>query len=192
MEQGRIFLVTLVMFVALPAMAVDDGDVSIEKDGRSYRIHMAFDVPASIGQVKSVLTDYAHPSRLTPAVTAREVLGKQDGVVRVRTDFRDCVVFFCKSMKLVHDVTVSANAVRADVVPGGSDFRDGFLLWSIRDTGSGGSHVVFEAVMEPDFFVPPLVGGFLVSNALRKQAITTANNLVSEAPREELAAEKHQ
>ena len=191
MEQARTIIVTLVMLAASPAMAADDGDVSIERDGGSYRIHMAFDVPASIGQVKSVLTDYAHPSRLTSAVTAREILGQQDGVVRVRTDFRDCVVFFCKSMTLVHDVTVSANAVRADVVPAGSDFRNGFLLWSISDAGSGGSHVVFEAIMEPDFFVPPLVGGFLVSNALRKQALTTADNLVSEAPREEQTVGGH-
>jgi hypothetical protein len=87
-------------------------------------------------------------------------------------------------MMLIHGVTVSANEVRADVVPEGSDFRHGFLRWSIHVIDSEASHVEFEAVMEPDFFVPPLIGGFLVRNALAKQALATAENLVSEAPRE--------
>jgi hypothetical protein len=183
-QQTTKIIVALAILVASPALALDEADVSIEKLGRAYRIHMAFDVPASVDQIKSVLTDFARPSRLSSAVTAREVLGEQDGAVRVRTEFRDCVVFFCKTMMLVHDVSVFANEVRADVVAERSDFRNGFLRWSINGLGDGSSHVVFNAVMEPDFFVPPLIGSFLVGKALRKQALATAQNLVREAPRE--------
>ncbi len=110
----------------------------------------------------------------------------------MRTEFRDCVVFFCKTMMLIHDVTVSANDVRADVVAEGSDFRNGFLRWSMRSIADDSSHVVFDAVMEPDFFVPPLIGGFLVGKALRKQALATAQNLVREAPRERPAGNEEQ
>ncbi len=192
MAQTTKILVALALLVASTALALDEEDVSIEKLGRAYRIHMAFDVPASVDQIKSVLTDYAHPSRLSSAVTAREVLGRQDGAVRVRTEFRDCVVFFCKTMILVHDVSVSATEVRADVVAEGSDFRNGFLRWSINGLGDGSSHVVFNAVMEPDFFVPPLIGGFLIRKALGNQALATAENLVSEAPREPLSGNEEQ
>jgi hypothetical protein len=186
-QQPKKIFAAVALFAAFSALALDGDTVRVETEGRAYRIHMAFDVPAGIEQVKSVLTDFAHPSRLSSAVIAREVLGQQDGVVRVRTEFRDCVLFFCKTMVLIHDVTVSRNEVRADVVPDGSDFRHGFLRWSILGTGDVDSHVVFEAVMEPDFFVPPLIGGFLVRKALVKQARATAENLVREAPREALA-----
>ncbi len=189
MRQVKKILVVPAMLVALQAMALDKEDVDIQEDGRVYRIRMAFDVPATVDQIKSVLTDFTHPSRLSPAVTERQVLGHQDGVVRVRTEFRDCVVFFCKTMMLIHDVTVSANDVRAEVVEEGSDFRHGFLRWSIEEVGTAGSHVVFEAVMEPDFFVPPIIGGFLVRNALRKQVLRTAENLVKEAPLEPRAGD---
>ena len=192
MAQTTKILVALAILVASPALALDETDVSIEKEGRAYRIHMAFHVPARVDQIKSVLTDFAHPSRLSAAVTAREVLGEQDGAVRVRTEFRDCVVFFCKTMMLVHDVSVSAIEVRADVVAEGSDFRNGFLRWSINGLGDGNSHVVFDAVMEPEFFVPPLIGSFLVGKALRKQALATAQNLVREAPRERPARNEGQ
>ena len=191
-RRKKTILVALVMLAAVPAMALDKEDVSVEKEDRSYLIRVVFDVPAGVDQVKSVLTDFTHPSRLSSAVTAREVLGQQDGVVRVRTEFRDCVLFFCKKMILIHDVTVSANEVRADVVPEGSDFRHGFLRWSIHAIDSETSHVDFEAVMEPDFFVPPIIGGFLVRNALTKQVLATAENLVIEAPRESPTTDEKQ
>jgi hypothetical protein len=191
-EQITKILVALAILAALPVMALDEEDVRIDKEGRAYLIHMVFDVPAHVNQIKTVLTDFTHPSRLSSAVTAREVLGQQGGVVRVRTEFRDCVLFFCKKMILIHDVTVSANEVRADVVPEGSDFRHGFLRWSIHVIDSETSHVDFEAVMEPDFFVPPLIGGFLVRNALAKQVLATAENLVREAPRESPTTDEKQ
>jgi hypothetical protein len=102
-RRKKTILVALVMLAAVPAMALDKEDVSVEKEDRSYLIRAVFDVPAGVDQVKSVLTDFTHPSRLSSAVTAREVLGQQDGVVRVRTEFRDCVLFFCKKMILIHE-----------------------------------------------------------------------------------------
>ena len=93
-QLGKILLLPA-MLVAFDGMALDGDDVVIREEGGVYHIRMAFAVPASADQIKSVLTDFAHPSRLSSAVTAREVVSRQDGAVRVRTEFRDCVVFFC-------------------------------------------------------------------------------------------------
>ena len=183
-QRAQLILALPAMLVALQAIALDKDEVHVREEGRAYRIRMAFDVPATVEQVKSVLTDFTHPSRLNSAVQAREVLGQQEGIVRVRTEIRDCVVFFCKTMVLVQDVTVAANEVHAEVVPDTSDFRHGVLRWSIDNAGSGVSHVVFEAFMEPNFFVPPIIGDFLLRTALRKQVLATAEKLVIEAPRE--------
>ena len=185
-ERTKTVLAVLAAFVALPAMALDKDDVIVREEDRVYRIHMAFDVPASIDQVKAVLTDFADPTRLNSNVTEREVLGEQDGIVRVRTEIRDCVVFFCKAMTLIQDVTVTADTVRADVVEDGGDFRHGFLRWSITATGNGDSHVVFDGVIEPGFFIPPLIGALIVRNALTQQVLSTAQSLVNEAPGETL------
>jgi hypothetical protein len=38
--------------------------------------------------------------------------------------------------------------------------------------------------MEPDFFIPPLIGGFFVRKRLRQEIIATAENLETEAARE--------
>lgn len=164
------------------------GDVRIESRDRAYVIRMSFDVEANADQVRSVLTDYRNPGRLSSAVRGREIISQQGGVTRVSTELRGCAVFFCKTMKLVQDVSESDDSVRADVVPDGGDFRSGYLLWSIAGKDSGHAHVDFEAVMEPGFFVPPLIGDFLIRSALQKHVSEIAQKLAIEAPLESAAA----
>lgn len=175
-----IFLL-LAMSWATAALAADTSDVSIEKQDRVYMIRMAFEVDANARQVMSVLTDYRHPGRLTSAVRQREIIGRHDGVTRVRTELRGCTLFFCKTMRVVQDVTESADAIRAEVIPEGSDFRSGYLEWQLIQDESEMTSVVLEAAMEPDFFVPPLIGSFLVRRALEKQFIEISDNLATEA-----------
>jgi uncharacterized protein YqgV (UPF0045/DUF77 family) len=165
-------------------MALDIDDVHITKQGSVYQIQMTFSVDTSVNQVIALLTDYGFPNRLNPEVTKREVISRQKGITRVRTEIRSCVFFFCKDVALTQDVTVVANTIQADIVPDESDFRSGYLRWSVSSNDSGGSDIAFKAVIEPDFFIPPLIGGFFVRKSLRREILETAKNLETEAARE--------
>ena len=179
---------TAVLLLALVgvsrAMALDIDDVHITKQGRAYQVQMTFGVAAPVNQVMAVLTDYGFPDRLNPKVTKKEVIGRQRGITRVRTEIRSCVFIFCKDVGLTQDVTVVADTIQADIVPDESDFRSGYFRWSVSSSDNGGSHIAFEAVMEPDFFIPPLIGGFIVRKRLRQEILATAKNLETEATRE--------
>jgi uncharacterized protein YqgV (UPF0045/DUF77 family) len=165
-------------------MALDIDDVHITKQGSVYQIQMTFSVDTSVNQVIALLTDYGFPNRLNPEVTKREVISRQKGITRVRTEIRSCVFFFCKDVALTQDVTVVANTIQADIVPDESDFRSGYLRWSVSSNDSGGSDIAFKAVIQPDFFIPPLIGGFFVRKSLRREILETAKNLETEAARE--------
>jgi hypothetical protein len=179
---------TAVLLLALVgvsrAMALDIDDVHITKQGRAYQVQMTFGVAAPVNQVMAVLTDYGFPDRLNPKVTKKEVISRQRGITRVRTEIRSCVFIFCKDVGLTQDVTVVADTIQADIVPDESDFRSGYFRWSVSSSDNGGSHIAFEAVMEPDFFIPPLIGGFIVRKRLRQEILATAKNLETEATRE--------
>jgi hypothetical protein len=166
------------------AMALDIDDLHITKQGRAYQVQITFDVAAPVDRVMAVLTDYRYPDRLNPEVTKREVISRQNGITRVRTEFRSCVFLFCNDVMLTQDVTVVAGTIEASIVPDESDFRSGYLRWLVSSSDNGGSHIGFEAVMEPDFFIPPLVGGFFVRKRLRQEILATAENLEAEAARE--------
>ncbi len=178
---------TAVLLLALvgvrSAMALDIDDLHITKHGRTYKVEITFDVTAPVDRVMAVLTDYRYPDRLNPEVTKREVISRQKGITRVRTEFNSCLFVFCKDIVLTQDVTVVAGTIEANIVPDESDFRSGYLRWLVSSSDNGGSHIGFEAVMEPDFFIPPLVGGFFVRKRLRQEILATAENLETEAAR---------
>jgi hypothetical protein len=159
----------LVLAGVSSAIALDTDDLRITKKGRSYQVQITFDIAAPVDRVMAVLTDYRYPDRLNPEVTKREVISRQQGITRVRTEFNSCVFLFCKDVVLTQDQ---------------SDFRSGDLRWLVSSSDNGGSHIGFEAVMEPDFFIPPLIGGFFVRKRLRQEIIATAENLKTEAARE--------
>ena len=163
------------------AMALNIDDLSITKQGRAYQVQMTFGVAASVDQVMAVLTDYGFPDRLDPEVTKREVISRNGGVTRVRTEVRACAVFFCKNVVLTQDIMAVAGAIDAHIVPDESDFRSGHFHWSVLRSDSGGSHINFEVTMEPDFFIPPLIGGYFVRRKLRLKILTAVENLESEA-----------
>jgi hypothetical protein len=166
------------------AMALNIDDLRITKKGRTYHVQITFDVAAPVDRVMAVLTDYRYPDRLNPDVTKREVISRQQGITRVRTEFHSCVFLFCNDVVLTQDVTVVAGTIQAVIVPDESDFRSGYLRWLLSSSDNGGSHIGFEAVMEPDFFIPPLIGGFFVRKRLRQEILATAENLETEAAQE--------
>ncbi len=183
-QVSRTIVLLLVLVGVSRAMALDIDDIRITKQGRAYQVQMTFGVAASVNQVMAILTDYGFPNRLDPEVTKREVISRQEGITRVRTEIRACAFFFCKDVSLTQDVTVVADTIQADIVPDESDFRSGYFRWSVSSSGNGGSHIDFEAAMETDFFIPPLIGGFFVRKKLRQKILATAENLESEAARE--------
>lgn len=178
---GIVFLAAGLL--AEPAAAVELHHLDIRTGKGSYQVDMAFSVAAQPALVIALLTDYGFPDRLNADVTAREVLGENDGLTRVRTEFRGCALFMCEDVTLVQDVAVSAGTITADVVPGSGDFSAGRLEWQIDRDGTGGSRIEFRANMEYEFFVMPVFGRVLLRNRLRQQLMKTAENLEAAASR---------
>lgn len=183
-RRSRITVLLVALFGVGNAMALDIDDVRVEKQGRAYEVQMTFGVAASVYQVMAVLTDYGFPSRLNPDVVKREVINTQEGITRVRTEIRSCVLFFCKDLVLTQDVRVFAGTIQAHTVADESDFRSGHLRWLVSNGDNGTALIRFDAVMEPDFFIPPLIGGYFARKRLRQEILATANNLETEATRE--------
>ena len=163
------------------AMALELDDVAVVREGRSYRTQLTFDVAGSVDEVTAILIDYEHPERLTPAVTDRKVIDRQGNVTRVRTEIHGCIVFFCKDLTLTQDVTIDAGVIQSDIVAEQSDFKSGYLRWVLAGDPDSGTHVVYESVVEPDFFVPPLIGRYFVRKWLRQQIFGIAERLKVEA-----------
>ncbi|MBA2491162.1 MAG: SRPBCC family protein [Gammaproteobacteria bacterium] len=160
--------------------------LDVEHHDGIYKITMTFSVAAPLSPVRAMLTDYAHLSALNSAIVESEVLPPTDqNATRVRTRTKDCILFLCADITRVEDVTSDgAGGFRATIVPGLSDMKSGLARWRFQSKKQV-TRIRFEARMEPDFWIPPLIGPLLIKHRLRTHLEETADNL------ERLAAPGH-
>ena len=167
------------LFIQGTARAGELDEISVTRRGDTYEIRVEILMSVAADRVREVLTDYAHIYRLNPSITETEVLNRSvdDGVVRVRTRFETCVVAFCVKAERVEDVRELASGdLRATIVPELSDFSHGSAHCQILPE-TGGTRIIYRALVEPDIFVPPLVESYLLKRVLRREIIATLGRL---------------
>lgn len=135
------------------------------------RYTVSFDVrlAAAPERLKHFLTDYDNYSTYFEAVKESRVLGRTaDGALRVQLRLRSCVLFFCRSITLVKDVTqLPDGSITAHIEPDLSDFREADEHWRISATTDGQTRLQYHAELVPTFFVPPFIGPWLVKGEIR-------------------------
>ena len=142
--------------------------------------HVIFDavVDAPAQKVYELLSDYAHLDRLTPAIVAITVQPTPWGAgQRVRSVLRSCFLAFCKDVVAVEDITQSnEQTIVAEIVPGVGDFQGGHSRWRIQAAGSR-TQLYYEATRIPRFWVPPLLGSWMIKATMRNQLESSMANL---------------
>ncbi len=166
------------MLFAGAARAAGVVDLRVERHGDRYRLAMRMNLEMPARELRAIITDYAHLARLNPAIVESKVLARKDGVTRVRTVVRGCIAFFCFDVHQVQDVRARADGeIVAVTVPALSDFRYGLARWRIVPRGAHACRLDLEAVIVPSFWVPPIIGPWLIRHKMRDEALRTAATL---------------
>jgi hypothetical protein len=168
-------LVLLMLGVIMSGAAAGElRELQVTQKQGIYRMKMVAVVGAPAEYVRDVLTDYARIYRLNPSITESEMLPSPEaGVARVKTVMTGCVAFFCREVGRVEDVRELASGdLHAVIVPELSNLRSGSAKWSFEPVGKQ-TLVTYQASMEPDFFIPPLIGSFFVKQNIRKELVTS-------------------
>ncbi len=149
-----------------PASAVAAEDIVVSFDGA--RLEFRFDVlvQAPSADVVAVVHDYERLDRVLPLVVESRALGPSgDGVERVFTLMRGCLLFVCREVPHTIDVRrVNGSWSSGITVPDLSRVRCGQFSWRIDedDTDAARSRIRMHGYLEPDFRVPALLGSTLV------------------------------
>lgn len=148
-----------------------------EHDGRyTVSFEARVDVPADRALHLMLAPDFW--PQLTPVITDAKVLARDaSGPRRVQVTFHDCVLIFCKTLRKTEDVTVGRDGrIESLAIPAESDFSYAREDWQIVAEG-GGTRIRYRSEMVPGFFVPPLIGPYILKSRMRAQLIQTAANL---------------
>ena len=174
------FVVLLLAPLAIgaPSHAVEPVEFRAYENGGEYHISTEMVLHAPAGSVRAVLTDYVHAYRLNPSITESAILPSLEaGVVRLRVRIEECVAFFCVDLVSVADIKeLPSGDLEVLVIPELSSFRSGGAEWRIQ-SWRGETRVRYELRVEPDFFIPPLIGPGIIIQKLRNEILTIFSRL---------------
>lgn len=149
--------------------------MQVERDETYFSIdaRMLLDVARPVAF--RAATDYERLPEFNPAVKKSIRLSERTaGKGRLRSDMRLCAAFFCKTVRqVVAYVERPPSALDMQVVPGEGDLKSGEMVWRFEAVDGAHTRLSFSARLEPDFWVPPVIGGYLVARELQQQAETT-------------------
>lgn len=178
-SERTILLIALLLTATGPAVAagvVESARVAHDDGHYSLDLHMRIDSPPA--SVYALVTDYAGLERISPTIIESRLLeGAATGCQRRRLVTETCVWFFCFTATMVEDVAeIDEREIRATIVPDMSDYRSGTSSWQVNPAGAG-SRIIFRATLEPDFWIPPVIGTWLLKEKMREEAERTVLNI---------------
>jgi len=170
MPKGRLAILAGLLLVGMgaAASAAELRDIKVDREGDFYTLRSVawFGVPDE--PLYSVLTNYDLFRHFTSAIVESENLEPDDeGHPRYFTRMEGCVLWFCKSFVRVGHLELKPDTeIVAIADPELSDFKQSDERWTLEPKKDG-TVLVYEFEMVPDFWVPPIIGPYLIQRALR-------------------------
>jgi len=182
-DRGR--LLPWRMFAALPllgmawaASAAEIQSLQVTRSGARYHVDMEVRLQAPSAASYAVFAAPGNLPRINPAVRQVQLIEQHpDDRARIYTEVRVCAMLYCKTLRQMQDMRYAARPdggdLHAEVLPAQSDFSYGRADWHFRAAGAA-TQLHFSAELEPAFWIPPLVGPWLVERSLREEAERTS------------------
>lgn len=175
-KPGRLRLIVALLPLAAQGAEVANTSV-IREDGR-FIMHAESIIRAPVATVRKTLTDYEHLPRLNPALKRVEVLERYPGGgVRMAVVSEFCILEICLDFAWVQAVRPRPNGdIAVSIEPNGGDFREGKGRWRLFPE-DGGTRLVFDVDLTPNFWVPPALGPWLMRRKLADETFETARGM---------------
>ena len=164
-------LAALLLLLTLNVSSAELRDVYVEKIEKRYNLISYTYIDASAEDLFRVLIDYDLFTKFTSAFAeSRNVAPDEQGRPRFYTRMEGCVIWWCKSLvRNGYLLLKPSSEIIAIVNPDTSNFNYSRERWRLRKEGDG-TLLIYEFDMEPGFWVPPVIGPFLIKRTLRSGA----------------------
>ena len=167
------------MLLSLPAGAGTVRSADVEYADGVYSLGIDVTIDGKVDAVYALVTDYDRLKELSD-IFVDTALISPPGVEpkRRRLVSRACVLFFCYEATMVEDVReIGRKTILTTVVPEKSDFSYGKSRWEVTAVDPDHSRIRFSYEIQPDFWVPPLIGPYLIKRKLMAVAKQTISRI---------------
>jgi len=164
----------LLVLTASAAHAAVVDSVEVDRQEGRYSVEMKVRLNVSRETAFDIMSDVDALPRINHHVIRAE--RRADGSLYSVVEM--CVAFFCGRVEQLQTVhTDPPMRLRMRIIPERSDFRYGRAEWRFHADGPDKCRLHFYAEMEPDFWIPPLIGPWLVQRKMQEQAVITSNGI---------------
>jgi hypothetical protein len=161
------------LLVMQPTEAAQIQSIAVEHSDGRYRVRMHVLLDVTAARAYAAFADPHNLVAINPDVQDAHLLADGSLYTQVRT----CAGPFCKTLRQQQQMRYSARGdgghIWAQVVPEHSDLRSGTAQWEFSALGEH-AQLDFEAELEPAFWIPPLIGPWLLENSMRAEAQRTS------------------
>ncbi|HEX8756147.1 MAG TPA: SRPBCC family protein [Steroidobacteraceae bacterium] len=180
----RWWYLCLLPLLAAQAQAARVSSVQVTRSGTHFVIGMRISIDAPPPAVFRALQDYAEMARYNPDLRSVRIerTAARDRV-RLFTTIHACVLIFCKTMHQEQIMTAAASAdggtLNAVLVPQGGDFKEGHGRWFVGPCRRARTQTCMDVRLElvPGFWVPPVIGPWVLRRKMDEEARRTAAGL---------------
>jgi hypothetical protein len=146
-------------------------DVQIELKDERYHLSSETYFDVSREALYEVLSDYEQFAKFTSAIVeSRNTEPDEFGQPGFYARMEGCVMLFCKSfIRNGYLILIPVVEIVAIAIPEESDFKFSRERWQLIDFEDG-TIMIYDFEMEPAFWVPPVVGPYVIQRALRSGA----------------------
>jgi hypothetical protein len=158
----------LLMLAARLAVPADLRAIEVEREDDRYSLRSEAYFAANRADLYRVLTNYDLFEQFSSAyVETRNVEEDEQGRPRFFTRMQGCVLLFCRSfVRHGYLLLTPKSEIVAVAEPEDSDFNYSRERWRLQTEGEG-TLLIYDFEMEPGFWVPPVIGPYVIKRSLR-------------------------
>lgn len=177
-ELRQLLIAVPVLVLAANAAPADLKEVTVDRvDGR-YVLRSETLFAASREELYAVLTNYDLFDKFTSAFTeSRNLDPDEEGRPQFYNRMEGCILLFCVSFERYgHLVLDPLTNIEAIVDPARSDFDYSVERWELIEHGDK-TLLIYEFEMEPSFWVPPVIGPYMIRRTLKSGGGNAVNRI---------------
>jgi hypothetical protein len=164
---------------ALAAAATID-DLAVERERGRYFLEAEAWLAATPESIYAVITDFDDNaySRISRAYKeSRYLEPAADGTPLVYTRMEGCALWHCMSLERTERLETDAPRwIKSTTLPEGSNFKFSTSEWLLERNGDN-TKMTYRLEMEPDFFVPPVVGPWYLKRTLSQGGLRAVTRI---------------
>jgi len=144
-----------------------------------YRVNLEVLINADLESVQNIVQDHDRLYRLSRIIKRSRDLGSLPGQLpRRELTLEACILFFCLVPRMLEEIERQANGdIITRIVPEESDFSYGRSHWRTWRVSAQASRIALSAELTPAFWIPPLIGPWVLKHKLRGAALEACERL---------------